>query len=57
LKYRASPGVYRAVAFLRLHFQLEELTVSLRLVARDAGSGQIIQHLFQAALDTHYPWK
>ncbi len=27
------PGVYRAVAFLRPHFQLEELTVSLRLVA------------------------
>ena len=27
------PGVYRAVAFLRPHFQLYELTVSLRLVA------------------------
>ena len=27
------PGVYRAVAFMRPHFQLEELTVSLRLVA------------------------
>ncbi len=27
------PGSYRAVAFLRPHFQLEELTVSLRLVA------------------------
>ena len=27
------PGCYRAVAFLRPHFQLEELTVSLRLVA------------------------
>ncbi len=27
------PGVYRAVVFLRPHFQLEELTVSLRLVA------------------------
>ena len=26
-------GVYRAVAFLRPHFQLDELTVSLRLVA------------------------
>ena len=26
------PGVYRAVAFLRPHFQLEELSVSLRLV-------------------------
>lgn len=28
------PGVYSAVAYLRPHFQLEELTVSLRLVAR-----------------------
>jgi len=27
------PGCYRAVAFLRPHFQLEELTVSMRLVA------------------------
>ena len=27
------PGVYRAVAFLRPHFQLDELTVSLRLVS------------------------
>jgi len=27
------PGVYKAAAFLRPHFQLEELTVSLRLVA------------------------
>ena len=27
------PGVYRAVVFLRPHFQLDELTVSLRLVA------------------------
>lgn len=27
------PGCYRAVAYLRPHFQLEELTVSLRLVA------------------------
>jgi type VI secretion system protein ImpC len=27
------PGCYRAVVFLRPHFQLEELTVSLRLVA------------------------
>jgi type VI secretion system protein ImpC len=27
------PGVYKAVAFLMPHFQLEELTVSLRLVA------------------------
>jgi len=28
------PGVYNAVAFLRPHFQLDELTVSLRLVAK-----------------------
>ena len=27
------PGAYRAVAFLRPHFQLEELTTSIRLVA------------------------
>jgi len=27
------PGCYRAVLFLRPHFQLDELTVSLRLVA------------------------
>jgi type VI secretion system protein ImpC len=27
------PGVYKAVAFLRPHFQLDELSVSLRLVA------------------------
>lgn len=27
------PGVYRAVVFLRPHFQLEELTTSIRLVA------------------------
>ncbi|MCX6635168.1 MAG: type VI secretion system contractile sheath large subunit, partial [Acidobacteria bacterium] len=26
------PGAYRAVAFLRPHFQLDELSVSLRLV-------------------------
>ena len=30
---KGKPGVYRAVAFLRPHFQLDELTVSLRLVA------------------------
>ena len=29
----ARPGCYRAVVFLRPHFQLEELTVSIRLVA------------------------
>lgn len=28
------PGVYNAVAYLRPHFQLDELTVSLRLVAK-----------------------
>jgi len=28
------PGVYNAVAYLRPHFQLDELSVSLRLVAR-----------------------
>ena len=27
------PGVYRAVAFVRPHYQLNELSVSLRLVA------------------------
>jgi type VI secretion system protein ImpC len=30
---KGKPGAYRAVAFLRPHFQLDELTVSLRLVA------------------------
>jgi len=30
----AKPGVYKAVARLRPHFQLDEITVSLRLVAR-----------------------
>jgi len=29
----ARPGRYRAVAFVRPHFQLDELSVSLRLVA------------------------
>jgi type VI secretion system protein ImpC len=29
----ARPGYYKAVVFLRPHFQLEELTVSIRLVA------------------------
>jgi type VI secretion system protein ImpC len=36
------PGVYKAIAFLRPHFQLDELTVSLRLVAElppPAGGG------------------
>jgi type VI secretion system protein ImpC len=27
------PGAYRAIAFLRPHFQLDEFAVSLRLVA------------------------
>lgn len=31
------PGAYRAVAFLRPHFQLDELSVSLRLVAELPG--------------------
>jgi type VI secretion system protein ImpC len=34
------PGVYRAVAFLRPHFQLDELTVSLRLVAELPAPGK-----------------
>jgi type VI secretion system protein ImpC len=33
LEIAGKPGAYRAVAFLKPHFQLEELTVSLRLVA------------------------
>jgi type VI secretion system protein ImpC len=30
---KGKPGVFRAVAFLRPHYQLDELSVSLRLVA------------------------
>jgi len=30
---KGKPGAYQAIAFLRPHFQLDELTVSLRLVA------------------------
>jgi type VI secretion system protein ImpC len=30
---KARPGCYQAIAFLRPHFQLDELGVSLRLVA------------------------
>lgn len=30
----STPGAYRAIAYLRPHFQLEELQVSLRLVAK-----------------------
>ncbi|MGA2197010.1 MAG: type VI secretion system contractile sheath large subunit [Bryobacteraceae bacterium] len=33
IENKAKPGVFKAVAFLRPHFQLEELSVSLRLVA------------------------
>lgn len=33
LEVPGKPGAYRAVAFLKPHFQLEELTVSMRLVA------------------------
>jgi type VI secretion system protein ImpC len=34
------PGVYRAVSFVRPHFQLDELSVSLRLVAELPQSGR-----------------
>jgi type VI secretion system protein ImpC len=34
------PGSYRAVSFVRPHFQLDELSVSLRLVAELPGSQQ-----------------
>jgi type VI secretion system protein ImpC len=34
------PGVYRAVAFVRPHFQLDELSVSLRLVAELPSGGK-----------------
>jgi type VI secretion system protein ImpC len=30
----ARPGCYRAIAYLRPHYQLDELTVSLRLVSQ-----------------------
>ena len=30
---KAKPGCYKAIAYLRPHFQLEEIGVSLRLVA------------------------
>jgi type VI secretion system protein ImpC len=30
---KANPGCYRAIAYMKPHFQLEELNVSLRLVA------------------------
>ena len=34
------PGVYRAIAFLKPHFQLDELSVSLRLVAEIPQGGK-----------------
>jgi type VI secretion system protein ImpC len=37
---KGKPGVYRAVAYLRPHFQLDELNVSLRLVAELPGSAK-----------------
>jgi type VI secretion system protein ImpC len=37
---KANPGCYRAIAYLRPHFQLEELNVSLRLVADLPGAAQ-----------------
>lgn len=33
MEVAGKPGVYRAIAFLKPHFQLDELSVSLRLVA------------------------
>jgi type VI secretion system protein ImpC len=33
IEVAGKPGAYKAIAFLRPHFQLDELTVSLRLVA------------------------
>jgi type VI secretion system protein ImpC len=37
---KGKPGVYRAVAYLRPHFQLDELNVSLRLVAEVPGAAK-----------------
>ena len=37
------PGALRAVAFLKPHFQLDELTVSLRLVADLPTAGEVKQ--------------
>jgi type VI secretion system protein ImpC len=34
------PGVYRAVSFIRPHFQLDELSISLRLVAELPSGGK-----------------
>jgi type VI secretion system protein ImpC len=33
IEVKGKPGVYHAVAYLRPHYQLDELTISLRLVA------------------------
>jgi type VI secretion system protein ImpC len=33
MEVAGKPGAYRAVAFMKPHFQLDELSVSLRLVA------------------------
>jgi type VI secretion system protein ImpC len=41
LEIPGKPGVYRAVSFLRPHFQLDELTVSLRLVAELPPAAQV----------------
>ena len=40
MEVAGKPGVYRAVAFLRPHFQLDELSVSLRLVAEIPQGGK-----------------
>ncbi len=37
---KGKPGVYRAVAYLRPHFQLDEINVSLRLVAELPGAAK-----------------
>jgi type VI secretion system protein ImpC len=37
---KGKPGVYRAVAYLRPHFQLDELNISLRLVAELPGAAK-----------------
>ena len=33
MEVAGKPGVYRAIAFLKPHFQLDELSISMRLVA------------------------
>ncbi len=37
--FRASPAAISAIVFLRPHFQLEELTASIRLVAELPAAG------------------